>query len=165
MMQLKNWLPRPLLSAFLVLLWLFLVNSFTLAQLLLGLGLGWLIPLVAHPFMPSQPPIHKPLLMIRYLLVFLGDILSSNWQVARLLLGKTSRLQPGFFHYPVELDNDYAITLLASTISLTPGTVSAHYDADKKLLLVHALHLEDDQAQILQIKNRYEKALMEIFQC
>lgn len=165
MMQLKIWLPRPLLSAFLVVLWLFLVNSFTLAQLLLGLGLGWLIPLATHPFMPSQPQVHKPLLMLRYLLVFLGDILSSNWQVARLLLGKVSRLQPGFFYYPVELDNDYAITLLASTISLTPGTVSAHYDADKKRLLVHALHLEDDQAQILQIKNRYEKVLMEIFQC
>ena len=163
--MIKTWLPRPLLSIFLVILWLFLVNSFTLAQLLLGLALGGLIPLVAHPFMPSQPRVHKPLLMIKYLLVFAADILSSNWQVARLLLGKSSHLQPGFFYYPVELDNDYAITLLASTISLTPGTVSAHYDADKKQLLVHALHLQDEQAQIDQIKNRYEKALMEIFQC
>lgn len=163
--MMQSWLPRPLLSILLVVLWLFLVNSFTLAQLLLGGALGWLIPLVAHPFMPAQPPMHKPLLMLRYLGVFFADILSSNWQVARLLLGKRSRLKPGFFYYPVELENDYAITLLASTISLTPGTVSAYYDADKKQLLIHALHLVDEQAQIDQIKSRYEKALLEIFQC
>ncbi|WP_245751731.1 Na+/H+ antiporter subunit E [Marinospirillum celere] len=154
------------MSIFLVLLWLFLTNSFTWAQLLLGLFLGWLLPLVAHPFMPDQPHVRHPLLMLRYLLVFLADILSSNWVVARLLLGKPERLRPAFIHYPVELDNDYAITLLASTISLTPGTVSAHYDANTKQLLIHALHFEGEEAEMIsQIKQRYENVLLEIFQC
>lgn len=163
----SNWgFPRPLLSIFLVLLWLFLVNSFTFAQLLLGLFFGWLLPQIAHPFMPDQPRVRHPLLMLRYLVVFLADIVYSNWVVARLLLGHPDRLRPGFVRYPVELDNDYAITLLASTISLTPGTVSAHYDAGSKQLLIHALHLDQDEAEMIaQIKERYEKVLLEVFQC
>ena len=159
------WWPRPLLSAFLVVLWMFLMNSLSLGHLLLGGLLGWLIPLAAHPFMPRQPEVHHPLLMLRYLLVFAADILVSNWTVAKLLLGRPERLQARFFTYPVDLQDDYAITLLASTISLTPGTVSAHYDAEARTLLIHALHLEDEQQSIAQIRQRYELPLKEIFRC
>ena len=82
-----------------------------------------------------------------------------------LLLGRPERLQARFFTYPVDLQDDYAITLLASTISLTPGTVSAHYDAEARTLLIHALHLEDEQQAIAQIRQRYELPLKEIFRC
>ncbi|SFX75346.1 Na+/H+ antiporter subunit E [Marinospirillum alkaliphilum] len=165
MMRWRFWLPRPLLSVFLVVLWLFLMNTLSVAHLLLGGLLGWVIPLVADPFMPRQPEVHRPGLMLRYLLVFLGDLLTSNWVVARLLMGPVERMSPGFIDYPVELNNDYAITLLASTISLTPGTVSAHYDAQRQVLMIHVLHLEDEQALVQQIKQRYEQPLKEIFQC
>src|SRR5690554_5867215 len=71
---------------------------------------------------------------------------------------------PYFVCYPLQLDHPLAISILASTISLTPGTVSADISDDNKTLLIHALDAEDDQAVIDAIHKRYEKPLMEMFQ-
>jgi multicomponent K+:H+ antiporter subunit E len=66
---------------------------------------------------------------------------------------------------PLDVREDFTITLLASTISLTPGTVSADLSVDHRYLLIHALHVEDEAATIAQIKQRYEAPLKEIFEC
>lgn len=164
MKQLAYWLPRPLFSLFLAVLWLFLMNTVSVAHILLGLVLGVVIPFITQGFWPEQARAGHPLLVLRYVRVFLWDLLCSNLVVARRILGRTRLLQPGFVLYPVELDDDFAITVLASTISLTPGTVSTHYDAAQRTLLIHVLHLEDEAALIEQIKSRYERPLQEMFQ-
>jgi multicomponent K+:H+ antiporter subunit E len=50
-------------------------------------------------------------------------------------------------------------------VSLTPGTVSADVSEDRTRLLVHALHVEDPQALVAEIKQRYEGPIKEIFEC
>lgn len=157
------WLPRPLFSLFLALLWLLMVNEVSVAHALLGLALGVAIPFVTHGFWPEEAKIRRPLPLLRYLLVLLVDILRSNLVVALRILRPARHLRPGFFTYPLALEDDFAITILASTISLTPGTVSIHYDAEANTLLVHALHLEDEAEAIADIRERYEKPLEEIF--
>lgn len=158
------WLPHPLFSLFLALLWLLMVNEFSMAHALLGLTLGVVIPLVTHAFWAEQARIRRPLPLLRYVLVLLLDILRSNLVVALRILGPARQLEPGFFTYPLALDDDFAITILASTISLTPGTVSIHHDAEANTLLVHALHLENEIETIAEIHRRYERPLQEIFQ-
>lgn len=54
--------------------------------------------------------------------------------------------------------------MLASTISLTPGTVSADVSDDRTLLLIHALDAESDDEVINAIRTRYEARLKEMFQ-
>jgi len=157
------WLPHPLFSLFLALLWLLMINDFSVAHALLGLVLGVAIPLVTHAFWPEEARIRRPLPLLRYLLVLLMDILRSNLVVALRILRPARHLRPGFFTYPLTLNDDFAITILASTISLTPGTVSIHYDAEANTLLVHALHLEDEAEAIAGIRERYEQPLEEIF--
>lgn len=157
------WLPHPLFSLFLALLWLLMINDFSMAHALLGLVLGVAIPLVTHAFWPEEARIRRPLPLLRYLLVLLMDILRSNLVVALRILRPARHLTPGFFTYPLTLNDDFAITILASTISLTPGTVSIHYDAEANTLLVHALHLEDEAEAIAGIRERYEQPLEEIF--
>ncbi|MWJ27230.1 Na+/H+ antiporter subunit E [Halomonas sp. ZH2S] len=159
----QYWLPRPLFSLFLALLWLLMVNEFSAAHALLGLALGVAIPFVTHGFWPEEAKIKRPLPLVRYLLVLLVDILRSNLVVALRILRPARYLKPGFFSYPLALDDDFAITILASTISLTPGTVSIHYDAEANTLLVHALHLENEAGMVADIRERYEKPLEEIF--
>lgn len=163
MKPLSFWVPRPLFSAFLVVLWLLLVNSLAVGQLLLGIGFGLTIPFLTHAFWPEQARISRPLPLLKYFLVLLRDILWSNLVVAWRILGPSRKLTPGFFTFPLELDDDFAITILASTISLTPGTVTTHYDAEGRTLLIHALHLEDEAGAIAEIKRRYEQPLREIF--
>jgi multicomponent K+:H+ antiporter subunit E len=55
--------------------------------------------------------------------------------------------------------------MLASIISLTPGTVSADLSDDRKTLLVHGLDVDDEAVLVEQIKRRYEAPLLEVFAC
>ncbi|MCR8914398.1 Na+/H+ antiporter subunit E [Marinobacter panjinensis] len=158
------WLPRPLFSLFLALLWLLMVNSFSVAHMLLGLALGVFIPFVTRSFWPEQAKVRYLLPLLRYFLVLMVDIVRSNLIVAKRILWYPNQLTPGFVIFPLELDDDFAITILASTISLTPGTVTAHYDSDAGTLLIHALHVTDEDELVRQIKDQYERPLKEIFQ-
>jgi multicomponent K+:H+ antiporter subunit E len=65
---------------------------------------------------------------------------------------------------PLALTSDLAISLLASTICLTPGTVSARLTLDRQYLLVHALDVADADQLAAIIKARYETPLREIFE-
>ncbi|CAG0909813.1 unnamed protein product, partial [Cyprideis torosa] len=65
---------------------------------------------------------------------------------------------------PLDICSPVGISILANTISLTPGTVSCELTADHKMLLIHSLHVDDIDASIEEMKKRYERPLMEILQ-
>jgi len=161
----KRWLPHPALSLFLTILWVLLVNDLGLGQWLLGAVLGWLIPLICRPFLPQVPQVRKPLALFGFALRVLGDIITANLQVARLVVGPRSHLHPAFVEIPLEVQDEFLITALASIISLTPGTVSAALSEDRRTLLVHGLDVPDPQALVREVKTRYEAPLLEIFAC
>lgn len=160
----RRWLPHPLLTPCLVLLWLLLVNSAAPGQIVLGLVLGWSIPFFTSRFWPDQVRIRKPLTLMRFVGVVLWDIVVANFIVARLILGRPQSLRPAFVAVPLDLEFDLAISLLASTITLTPGTLSALLSADRKTLLVHALDVADQAELVASIKQRYERPLKEVFE-
>jgi multicomponent K+:H+ antiporter subunit E len=164
-MKTYRWLPQPLLSLSLLLVWLLLVNDLGFGQWLLGGLLGWLIPLVSQVFWINPPRLQKPLKLCFFLLRVLGDIVVANLQVAKLILGPTARLRPAFVEIPVRLEDELALTMLASVISLTPGTVSADLSDDRRTLLVHSLDVADEAAMVREIKARYEAPLLEVFPC
>jgi multicomponent K+:H+ antiporter subunit E len=157
-----RWLPHPLMSATIALIWLFLVNQVSVAQVLLGIALGVAVPHLTSAFWPQRPRLRRPWLLIGYVARLLVDILIANLEVARLVLGAPQRLRPTFIEVPLELTDDFAITLLASVVSLTPGTLSADIAADRATLLVHALDTADPVAVCAEIKARYEAPLKEI---
>jgi multicomponent K+:H+ antiporter subunit E len=171
-----KWLPAPLLSFLLFFVWLLLNNTASPGHILLAVILAIVIPLVTSPFRTKQPLIIKPGLAFRHLMLVLYDIITANVQVAILILGPTKKLTPGFVKVPLDLTHSMPITILASTVSLTPGTVSAEVypweenftegeKLEQRFLLIHVLDLKDEQTLINTIKQRYEAPLKEIFQC
>lgn len=161
----RQWLPHPILSGFMVTLWLLLMNDISGGNLVMGALLAWFIPFVTQSFWVQSMKLHRPWTAIRFVLVVLWDIVIANWTVARMILGSPKKLNPAFMVLPLELKEDFAITLLANTISLTPGTVSADLSADGAHLIVHTLHVDDTDQAIADIKARYEAPLKEIFEC
>jgi multicomponent K+:H+ antiporter subunit E len=101
---------------------------------------------------------------VRLLLVVLWDIVVSNITVARLVLGPMSRLQPAWITVPLALSHPTAISLLASIITTTPGTVSCTIDEQGRYILVHALNCSDPAQMVADIKMRYERPLLVIFE-
>ncbi len=165
MIRPRSWLPIPLMSLLLLVVWLLLVRSLAFGQILLGGFLAITIPLLTYRFWDVQPRVRRPGLLLRYLLRVIGDIVVANFQVAWLIINPRQRSRPHFVEYPLMLEERFTITLLASTVSLTPGTVSANLRMDGRTLLIHALDVEDDEALIEQIRERYERPLKEIYEC
>lgn len=157
-------LPHPILTLLIAAVWVALINSISLGTVLLGLVLGVAIPLFTSPYWPQRPQIRRPLKIIEYIAVVGWDIVVSNVQVAIwVLFWPTSRLQTRYVVVPIELTSPEAIALLAGTITMTPGTVSADLAADGSAILVHCLHTTDPDDTVAQIKTRYERRLKEIY--
>ncbi|NCA70353.1 MAG: Na+/H+ antiporter subunit E [Sphingobacteriia bacterium] len=157
-------LPHPILTPMLAIVWLLLANSIAPGHLLLGLILGWAIPLFTLRFWPERVHIHRPMTLLRFLGVVMYDILVANIAVAALILGGSRTVKPAFVKVPLDLRSDLAISLLANTVSLTPGTVSAWLSPDRTRLIVHGLKVENPAALVAEIKCRYEAPLKEIFE-
>jgi len=161
----RRWLPHPLLTPLLAIVWLLLNNSLEFAQVLLGLLLGWAIPRFTLAFWPDRVRIRRPARLLRFAGVFISDVIVANLSVAWLILAGPRRLHPAFVVVPLDLTDDLAISLLANIICLTPGTVSAQLSADRRQLLIHALDCTDPQALVADTKTRFEAPLKEIFEC
>lgn len=160
----RRLLPHPLLTPILAAVWLLLNNSLAPGHVVLGLLLGWFIPWFTLRFWPERVRIRRPLALLRFIAVVLYDIVVANLVVARRILGRPSRLKPAFVSVPLALETDLAISLLANTICLTPGTVSARLAPDRRSLLVHGLHVPDAAGLVASIKARYEAPLKEVFE-
>lgn len=163
--MIRRIFPHPAESLLLLFVWLLLVDSFALGQWLLGGVLGWAIPFFFQPLLIERPKRWRPLKLLRFLLMVVGDVLVANFQVARLTLGRVEALRPAFVEVPIELDNELAISVLVSVVSLTPGSLAADLSADRRILLVHGLDVPDKEAMVAEIKSRYEAPLKEIFPC
>jgi multicomponent K+:H+ antiporter subunit E len=160
----KRLLPHPLLSLVLWLAWLALNNTVAPAHVLLGALLAFVLPLTGlHLADGTWPRLHRPGVALMLALRVLQDIVVSNVEVTRRVLGPESAIRPGFLRVPLDLTDDWAITTLAGIITMTPGTLTADVAEDRSYLLVHAFHVDDAEAIIASIKTRYEKPLKEIY--
>jgi multicomponent K+:H+ antiporter subunit E len=158
-------LPHPLLSAGIALAWIALVRDAGAAHLILALALGIAVPLFTARFSPEPAHVVRAGAALRLLLVVAWDIVLANLAVARLVVGPTARLRPAFVEVPLATQHPFAIGLLATIITMTPGTVSCAVDRERRLIHVHVLDAADPAAVVADIKRRYEAPLQEIFGC
>ncbi|MFT4791893.1 MAG: multicomponent K+:H+ antiporter subunit E [Paracoccaceae bacterium] len=162
--MIRRILPHPLLTLTLTVVWLLLVNSVAAGSVVLALILGIVIPLLTAAYWPDRPRLRNPAMMLEYIAVVMWDIMVANVAVARIILFKRNAdMRSAWIAVPLDLTSPEAITVLAGTITMTPGTVTAMLSADNRSLLVHCLDTSDPDAVRDDIKSRYERRLMEIF--
>lgn len=160
----KGLFSTPLLSAVLFGVWMMLNESASTGNLLLGAGLALAVPLFTERFRPDKPRIKAWGTVTRLGLVVLRDIVMSNIEVARRVLGPESQIRPTFVWVPLSIRDPHGIVALAGIITMTPGTLSADLTEDRRHLLVHAFNCGDPDALVADIKARYEAPLREIFE-
>lgn len=156
--------PHPFLTLLLAVVWTLLQNQVSAGMVVFGIILGVIIPKITSVWWPDRPTSFRLGKMINYALMVMWDIMVANVQVAWIVLTvPNSKLKPAWIVIPLDLKQPEAITVLAGTITLTPGTVSADLSAEGHSLLVHALHTDDPDSVRDEIKQRYEARLKEIF--
>ena len=141
------------------------MNELKLGSLVLAAVLGTVIPLLTTAWWPDRPKVKHPLRLASYSLLVLWDVIVANFQVARIVLFMPrAKIQSAWITVPLDLTSPEAISLLAGTITMTPGTLTADMSACGRALLVHALHAPDPDATRDDIKARYESRLQRIFE-
>ena len=157
--------PHPYLSLTLGVLWILLVNHVHLGSLVMAVILATLIPHLTARWWPDRPRVRHPLALVAYAALVLWDVIVANFQVARIILFVPGdRIRSAWITVPLDLTSPEAISLLAGTITMTPGTLTADFSADGRALLIHSLHAPDPDAIRSEIKSRYEARLQRIFE-
>ncbi len=157
-------LPAPILSAVLFIAWPVMNSSFSIGHLVLGALLAVVTPWFTEPLRSDRARLRHPALIARLGFIVLYDIVMSNIDVAKRILGPEAKIRPGYVWVPLTIEDPHGIVALAGIITMTPGTLSADLTDDRRHLLVHAFNLDDEAALIDSIKTRYEAPLMKIFE-
>jgi len=160
----KKALPFPLLSLALAACWVTL-TEISPSHLALAFVLAVAIPHITEPFLVELPGIRSIGTALRLAGLVAWDIVLANIAVARLVLGPVARLRPGFVHVPLAVTHPHAIALFASIVSIVPGSLSIAFSPDARTLLLHVLHLEDEQQFVAKLKERYERPIMDMLKC
>ena len=95
--------------------------------------------------------------------LFVRELVISGLRVAVIALRPSLPLRPGIIACPLRVRRDFEIALLANLITLTPGTLSLFVSKDHKTLYVHAIDVPDEAQLIADIREGFERKIMEAF--
>lgn len=161
----KKVFPSPVLSLFLLGLWLTLNQSTDIDQIFLGICLSIFLVFITKEMRPLVPQkIRRPDLIVWLFILVTYDLIYSGIVVALVVLGpKSARQFSGFITVPIELSVPHALAILSMILSVTPGTIWADLSPDRMHLTIHVLNLRDAKRWEKLIKTRYETPLKKIF--
>ena len=163
--MLRRLYPHPYLTLSLIVMWFLLVNQWKIGSLVMAIFLATVIPLVTSHYWPHRPQLNSMRALLSYAALVVWDVIIANIQVAKIILFMPrDRIQSAWIAVPIELKSPEAIAILAGTITMTPGTVTADMSACGRVLLIHSLHAPDPDAIRDDIKSRYETRLKRIFE-
>ncbi|HMP78680.1 MAG TPA: Na+/H+ antiporter subunit E [Pirellulaceae bacterium] len=163
---LRRWIPHPILTIVLFVLWLALTNQPQFSSVLIGFALAAMIPVITRQIWFNSPKLARYGGVFMYIVIVLADVIAANIQVAWLIVIRPrGSLRSRWFTVPLDVTSDEAIAALAATITLTPGTVSCDLSSDRRSMLVHGLDVAEVAPLVTHIKKRYEARLKAIFPC
>jgi len=155
---------KLLFALLLAIAWAAVSGSASPHNLLLGFVLGAMALAVVRGSFPRRSDIRvRPVAALSLALLFLKELALSAWTVAVTVLSPRMDIKPGIFAFPLTVDRDFEITLLANLITLTPGTLSVDVGDDGRTLYVHALDCSNPQAARKAIADGFERKIMEAF--
>lgn len=142
--------------------WAFAVGQLTLGNLLVGFALGYVVLWLVRGLLQTHEYCVRILRVIEFGLFFAWELLKANLRVAFDVVTPRHYMRPGILALPLDAESDMEITLLANTISLTPGTLSLNVSPDRKILYVHHMYISDLEQQKRAMKHGFERRLLRI---
>ncbi|WP_194974646.1 Na+/H+ antiporter subunit E [Aquiflexum lacus] len=100
--------------------------------------------------------------LISFIMFMSWEILKANLVTVKESLYAKSKLEPAVIKVPLTVESDIGITILATMVSVTPGTLVMDISDDKKVMYVHVMHVRSKKEFVDEVKNKFEKRLLEI---
>lgn len=137
---LRRW---PTLVA-LIVMWIALWGNLSVANIVGGAIVAVAVLVFADQVQPGAVHNFHPAAAWRYLRTFAIQLVVANWQVIKAVV-RPDQIKPGILAMPLQHASDAVVTLVANSITLTPGTLTLETDRrdDVAILYVHTLDLSD----------------------
>ncbi|MDD4954143.1 MAG: Na+/H+ antiporter subunit E [Candidatus Omnitrophica bacterium] len=161
---------KTIIFIFYFLIWIFLNWSIAPENIIVGIIIAAIVTmLTADVYKQGSDFFTKPsryLWFLYYLAVFAWECLKANLDSAYRVLHPDLPIKPGIVKVRTALKTDTALTILANTLSLKPGTMTVDINKEKGLLYVHWANVEcqDIDGATKIIVERFEKILKRIFE-
>ncbi|WP_043930361.1 Na+/H+ antiporter subunit E [Bacillus sp. EB01] len=151
-----------LLNVVLAFLWMFIKVSYGPIDFIKGYIFGLLVIFVLRRYFQTRFYVYRIWSFVKLTLIFFKELLLSNIAIIKIVLKPKLDMRPGIFALQTDLTKDWQILLLSSLITLTPGTLVISVSDDNKILFVHAMNLGEIETEINNIKNTFERAILEV---
>lgn len=152
-------------SIFLALAWAALQGDITLANLLVGYGVGYLIlALLAKGGVMPSTLVSKTARAVGLAAFFTWELVLANVKVAIDVLRPRTAIQPAVVAIPLDVTSDGEILLLSMLINITPGSVTIDLSKDRRTLYVHVMHMASAEASRREIKEGFERRVKRLFE-
>ena len=124
------------------LLWIVFNERLTVEVALLGAAVSALVYWFTVKFMDYSPKkewraIRKTGRALKYAANLLFEIIKANFGVMRFIISPKYEVEPQLVYIKTKLKKDVSRTILANSITLTPGTITV--SAEDDLMCVHCL--------------------------
>lgn len=142
--------------------WIIAAETIDLQHVVVGALVAYLIELFNRDFLKDfhffgkQSFVKKITVLTHVLVVLIKDMVIANIQVAKIVLSPKMPISPGIVTFKTNLRSPLARTLLANSITLTPGTLTI--DVDEDIFVVH--YLTEANADDVRNWNVKEKIIM-----
>ena len=151
-----------LLNIFLALGFSAVLGRLNLSGMIAGFVVGYMALWLSKPLY-GRTRYFERLPRVLALVCFFGkELLVSNLKVLWDVITPRHISRPGIIAIPLDARTDAEIMLVANLISLTPGTLSLDLSADRRLLYIHVMFLDDIEATRRQIKQGLERRVLEV---
>jgi multicomponent Na+:H+ antiporter subunit E len=143
-------------------IWVALTGSMYYTNFMFGFMLGFGILWVMNRNDSDRRYFFRVPKVLGFVLYFFAQMVKANLQVAYDVMTPRYFMKPGIVRYPMDARTELEINLLATMISLTPGTLIMDLSEDKKIVYIHVMYLNDPEVFINEMKPGLERRLLEI---
>lgn len=150
-----------LANLLLALAWTALQGQLSLANLLVGYGLGYLVLRgLTRGGVLDRAYAGKVGAFIRLFALLVWELVLANIRLTRDIVSAEHRMSPGVIRLPLDARTDGEILLLTALINLTPGSVVLDVAEDRTVLYVHVMHMRSPDESRHDIKSGFERRVL-----
>jgi len=152
-----------------VLVWILITMVFSIPSLVAGIIVALITAIFAGEMLivtERKFRLKRVWYTLEYLVKFIWELIKANFHVAYIVIHPLLPIKPGIVKVRTKLKRDSALTMLANSITLTPGTLTVDIDVDNQILYVHWIDVKctDIDETTEEVGGRFEKLLEEIFE-
>lgn len=138
-------------------------DEFKFTTFFSGYLIGVIVIYILHRFFGQEFYLRKIWVAVKFLVVYLYQLITSSISTINYILFKTKDMNPGLLTYETNLTNDWAITFLTILIIITPGSTVIRISKGTNKFLIHSIDLTDkDKKNLLRNIKQYEDLILEV---